>query len=75
LSSEGSRASEEQVRETRAVLSDQIAAGGLVDISSLTLRDLREMRDADDESCLGRALSRVLASTEGEGHHGFQSSI
>ena len=75
MSSERSRVPQERVREVRDASDNQVAAGGLVDISGLTLRDLRDLRDAEDESCLAQALSRVLASTAGEGHHGFQSSI
>jgi hypothetical protein len=51
------------------------SGGGLVDLSGFTLRDLRELCDADEESYLGRALSRVLAGTEADGHHGFSSKI
>jgi len=57
-------------------MSDDIVDGGLVDVSGLTLNELRDLRDDTDESCLDRALSRILASAEEEeGHHGFQSSI
>jgi hypothetical protein len=75
LSSDGSRIPEGQLGGGRGARSDQIADGGLLDLSGLTLRDLRDLRDAEDESCLARALSRVLTSSEVDGHHGFQSKI
>jgi hypothetical protein len=56
-------------------MSDDIADSVLVDVSQLTLRDLRDLREESDESCLARALSRILASSEEDGHHGFQSII
>jgi len=46
-----------------------------VDLSGFTLRDLRDLRDADGKSSLAGALSRFLASTEVDGHYGFQSKI
>jgi hypothetical protein len=55
--------------------SGQSVGGGLVDLSGWDLRDLRDLRDADSESCLARALSRLLTASEVEGHHGFQSKI
>jgi hypothetical protein len=75
LSSDGRRVPEGQAGGVRGVQDDQITDGGLVDLGGLTLRDLRDLRDADDESCLARALSRILAPTEVDGHHGFQSNI
>jgi hypothetical protein len=59
-------------------MGDDIADGGLVDVSGLALNDLRDLtnlRDENNESCLDRALLRILASSEDDGHHGFQSII
>lgn len=75
MSTYGGRLPEAQASEGSGVRSAQIAGGGLVDLSGFTLGDLRDLRDADEESCLARALSRVLASGEVGGHHGFQSKI
>lgn len=47
---------------------------GMVDLSGLTLADLRDLRDGDDKSSLTRALSRVLAG-EADGHHSFSACI
>jgi hypothetical protein len=74
LSSDGSRLPEGQVGGGRGVRTDQITDGGLVDLSGLTLRDLRDIREGDDRSCLAQALSRVLAG-EADGHHSFSSCI
>jgi hypothetical protein len=75
LSSDGSRVPQGQANGAISTLSSQIADGGLIDVSDLTLADLRDLCDRDDESCLTRALSRLLAASEEDGHHGFQSSI
>lgn len=74
MASDGSRIPEGQVSEAGEIRSDQITDGGLVDLSGLTLRDLRDLRDTDGRSCLAQALSRVLAA-EVDGHHSFSSSI
>jgi hypothetical protein len=74
LASYGSRVS--QTRPSGgAVQRNRISDGALVDLSGLTLRELRDLSDPDDETCLARALSRVLAPTQADGHHGFQSKI
>jgi FXSXX-COOH protein len=53
-------------------MSDDIADRGLVDVSALTLSELRDERD---ESSLARALSRILSASEEDRHYGFQNSI
>ena len=74
MSNYGGRLPEGQVSEGSGVGGREAAGAGLVDLSGFTLSDLRDLRDADDESYLARALSRVLAG-ESAGHHGFQSKI
>jgi hypothetical protein len=75
LSSNGGRLPDGQVGGETGVRGGQFVGSGLVDLSGFTLRDLGDLRDADRESYLARALSRFLAPTEVDGHHGFQSKI
>jgi len=70
LASNGSRRPEGQVGGG----SGPVVNGGLVDLTGLTLRDLRDLRDSRDESCLARALSRVM-SAEADGIYGFNNKI
>jgi hypothetical protein len=72
LSSYGSRLSEGQAGGA-GVLSDQMADDGLVDVTDLTLADLRDL--GDNLSYLAPALSRLVDSSRVEGHLGFQSRI
>jgi len=74
LSSYGSRVPEGRAGGGRSVSTDQAADNGMVDLSGLTLADLRDLRDGDDKSSLARALSRVLAD-ETDGHHSFSACI
>lgn len=73
LSSYGSRLSERQAGGGSGVLSDQMADDGLVDVTDLTLADLREL--GDDLSYLAPVLSRLVDSSGVEGNLGFQSKI
>lgn len=74
MSSNGGRPPVGQVGGGSGVRHGQITDNGLVDLTGITLSDLREL-DSDSESSLGRALRRVLASTEADGHLGFTSKI
>ncbi len=60
---------------TEATGNGRVAVGGVVDLSGFSLRDLRDMRDADGRSYLSMALTRVLAPGEPPGLHGFSSKI
>jgi hypothetical protein len=60
---------------TRTAPADRISDDALVDLSGLTLRELRDLRDPDEQTCLDRALSRVLAPTQTEAYHSFSSKI
>jgi hypothetical protein len=75
LSSNGGHLPDGQVGRDSGVRGGHIAGSGLVDLTSFTMRDLRDLRDADGESSLAGALSRFLTPTELDGHHGFQSKI
>jgi hypothetical protein len=74
LASDGTRASEGRPGAGTAQR-DRISDGALVDVSGLTLRELRDRRDPDDQTCLDRALLRVLAPTQADEHYCFQSTI
>ena len=74
MSNYGGRLPEGQVGGVSSSRTDQIAEEGLVDLSRLTLRDLRDIRDGDERSSLARALSRILDG-EADGHHSFSSCI
>jgi hypothetical protein len=74
LSTYGGRLPEGQVGGVNRSRTDQIGEEGLVDLSSLTLGDLRDIRDGGDRSSLARALSRILEG-EPDGHHSFSSCI
>lgn len=59
-------------------INDDLTDGALIDICDLTLGDLRELSiasDASGDTCIDRALARILAANEEDGYHGFQSSI
>jgi hypothetical protein len=75
LSTHGSCLPEAQLDESNGAQTGQIASDGLVDLSGFTLSDLRDLRDSFDESCLSRALSRVMATSDVGEVHGFQSKI
>jgi len=60
---------------TEAAGYGHVAVGGVVDLSGFSLRDLRDMRDAEGQSYLGEALRRVLAPGQPPGLHGFSSKI
>jgi hypothetical protein len=75
LSSNGGRLPDGQAGGDSGVRGGQFASSGLVDLTGFTLRDLRDLRDADGESYLAGALSRFLAPTQVDGHNGFQSKI
>ncbi len=53
-------------------MSDDTVNGGLIDVSGLSLS---ELRDEADGSGLASALQRILAVQEEAGHHGFNSTI
>lgn len=53
-------------------MSDDIADGGLIDVSGL---DLGELLTEVDDSTLTRALNRILAAGENGESHWFQASI
>jgi FXSXX-COOH protein len=53
-------------------MSDNLADGGLIDVSALSLSELLE---EVDESSLASALERILAAQQEEGHHGFNANI
>lgn len=75
MSSNGGRLPDSQAGGDSGVRAGQFASSGLVDLSGFTLRDLRDLRDAERESYLAGALSRFLAPAEVDRHHGFQSKI
>jgi hypothetical protein len=58
--------------EVRRIMSDNLADGGLIDVSALSLSELLE---EVDESSLASALERILAAQQEEGHHGFNANI
>ena len=61
------------VGESATVASCDIADGGLIDISSLSLGDLL---DGPDQSSLARALERILASDHDSApQNGFSNSM
>jgi hypothetical protein len=74
LSNNDSRLPDPLVSGDSAVRSDQVGPGRLADLSGLTLVELRDLRDAQDESYLAQALSRVMGS-EAPGFHNFNSNI
>jgi hypothetical protein len=74
LSSKGSRLSDRPADGGSGLRSDQVVRGGMVDLSGLTLSDLRDLRDAQDESYLAQALARVMES-QAPGFHNFNSNI
>jgi hypothetical protein len=74
LSSYGSHLPDGQVGRGSGTRTDQTAADGMVDLSGMTLADLRDLSDGDDKSSLARALSRVLDG-EANGHHSFSACI
>jgi hypothetical protein len=74
LSNNDSRLPDPAVGGDSAVRSDQVGHGRLADLSGLTLVELRDLRDAQDESYLAQALSRVMGS-EASGFHNFNSNI
>jgi FXSXX-COOH protein len=53
-------------------MNEDVAEGGLVDVSGLDLGDL--LTEVDDSS-LTRALNRILAAGESGESHWFQASI
>jgi hypothetical protein len=75
LSTYGGRPPEGQAGAGTAAAGRQAAAGGVVDLSGFSLRELRDLGDAEGKSYLGMALRRILASEEPPGLHGFQSKI
>ena len=75
MSTHGSCLPEAQLDDSNGVRTGQIASDGLVDLSGFSLSDLRELHDSFDESCLARALSRVMATSDAAEVHGFQSKI
>lgn len=74
MASDGNRVPQERPGGG-TVQEDRIGDGALVDLNGLTLRELCDRTEPDDETCLARALSRVLAPTQADGHHGHQSTI
>lgn len=61
------------IGEPVTAMSHDIADGGLIDVRSLSLSDLRAEAD---ESSLARALERILASGEDNvRQYGFSNSI
>jgi hypothetical protein len=74
LSSNGSHIPDRSAGGGSGVRSDHAGRGGLADLSGLTLAELRDLRDAQDESYLAQALSRVMGS-EAPGFHNFNSNI
>jgi FXSXX-COOH protein len=53
--------------------SNDTVDGGLLDVTALSITALR---DELDDSVLGTALARILATDESSaGHHGFSNSI
>ena len=74
MASDGSRVSPGDPGAATAP-GDRISDGALVDLSGLTLRELRDLRDPEEQTSLARALSRVLAPTQAEAYHSFSSKI